>query len=137
MRTDEYWLEFGGKGPEWNNIREIIDRCIRMRGEGKEEQSGTLIKAFHKALSDNFSKPYIINRTTTNTVKVIMMSGAEYEVPLENVQTRNNLEFNVVKAMEPKRIKEIKIIDGDRLLSSNSSRLILTDETVLTIVVLA
>ena len=85
------------------------------------------------------SRPNIINRTTTNTVRAILMSGAEYEASLIDVRTLQDLRDSVIEVMgmECKTVKDVRLVIGERVLERANRRAILTDDTVLTIVVLA
>ncbi len=85
------------------------------------------------------SKPNIINRTTTNTVRAILMSGAEYEVSLIDVAALQDLRESVIEVMcmEGKTVKDVRLVIGERVLERASPRAILMNDTVLAIVVLA
>ncbi len=137
MKTDEYWLEYGGDSLTKDEGYQLLSvHYLKSDDEGKEANCA-LCSEFLKSIFANMFKPHIINRTTTNTVKAVLMSGAEYEVSLDNVETLNHLTTSVVKAMLPKKVEAVRLIDGERVLESSNPRAILTDETVLTIVVLA
>ena len=90
---------------------------------------------YNKAIKANLGRPYIINGTTTDTVKLVMMSGAEFEVSLKNVESYHDLVREVVKLLKPKKGTIISVIDGERVLSSNNPRVILTDDSLLTLVI--
>ncbi len=137
MKTDEYWLEYGGDSLKKDVGYQLLSAHYLKSDDQGKEANDILRSEFLKTAFANTSKPYIINRTTTNTVKAVLMSGAEYEVSLENVETLNHLTSSVVKAMKPKKVKAIRLIDGERVLESSNPRAILTDDSVLTIVVLA
>ena len=87
----------------------------------------------------NMAKPNIINRTTTNTMRAVMMSGAEFEVSLIDVATLQDLRESVIEVleMEGKTVKDVRLVFEERVLERANPRSILTDDTVLAIVVLA
>ena len=69
-----------------------------------------------------------------NSVPVVMMSGKEFLLSLANVEAYADLMSEVVKVMKPKRGIRFNILDDERVLSSGNPRLILTDDSYLTIV---
>ena len=107
MKTDEYWLEHGGDCPKNHEGAQLLLTHCRLTEDKGIEANKTLQREYIATIFANMSKPYIINRTTTNTVKAIMMSGVEDEVSLENVETLNHLTTSVVKTMMPKRVKAV------------------------------
>ncbi len=139
MKTDDYWLERGGNGPYWAEGGKLLEAYLKSMDEKGVERKDTLIVPFNQTLNKNLSKPHIINRTTTNSVKAILMSGVEYEASLIDVATFQDLRESVIEVMgmEGKIEKRIRLVIGERVLERASPRAILTDDTVLTIVVLA
>ncbi len=63
----------------------------------------------------NISRPYIINETTTDTVNLVVMSGREFEVFINNVESHLDLTCNVWKVVTQK-------IDLERVAGSDNPR---------------
>ena len=59
-------------------------------------RSETLIIDYNMIQNSNLAKPYIQNRTTTNKVEVIMLSGKSFEIPIGNVHSVLDLKSEVV-----------------------------------------
>ncbi len=85
-------------------------------------------------VNNNACKLDVINRTTTSTVKVSMMSGAEFDVSPKNVESIKDLMRQAHWLTNATDDKEIGIIDGARVLEMNT-RVILTDDSLLTVVI--
>ena len=135
MKTDEFWLEHGGNGPNWNEGGELMKEYLKRNDEKGVERKDSLIVPYNKMINANMWRPYIENITIhKGTVKMIMMSGKEFEVSLAFVESYADLMSAVFKELTPKRVTRISIVVGDRVLSSSNSRLIITDGSVLTIV---
>ena len=101
----------------------------------KTERKETLIGPYNRVLQMNMFRPDMANRTKEKqTVSMTMMSGREFEVSLEHIATYADLVSEVWKELTPKKGIRISIIDGERVLSSSNPRLIITDDTVLTVV---
>ncbi len=62
-----------------------------------------------------------------------MMSGTEIQIPLKNIETYAELMSDVVKVVQPKKGTRISILDGERVLASSNPRVVLTDDSLLTI----
>ena len=83
----------------------------------------------------NMFRPDMANRTKEKqTVSMTMMSGKEFEVSLEHIATYADLVSEAWKELTPKKCIRISIVDGERVLSSSNPRLIITDDSVLTVV---
>ena len=135
MRTDEYWLERGGNGPYFLEGGELIRKYLDTMDWKKTERKETLIVPYNRVLQMNMFRPDMVNRTIEKrTVSMTMMSGKEFEVSLEHIATYADLVSEVLKELTPKKGIRISIIDGERVLSSSNPRLIITDDTVLTVV---
>ena len=135
MRTDEYWLKRGGKAPYFLEGGELMRKYSETTDWKKTERKETLIVPYNRVLQMNMFRPDMVNRTTEKqTVSMTMMSGKEFEVSLEHIATYADLVSEAWKELTPKKGIRISIIDGERVLSSSNPRLIITDETVLTVV---
>ena len=106
MKTDECWLERGGNGPYWAEGCELMQVYLDIMDAKGAKRKDTLIVPYNKAIKANLGRPYIINGTTTDTVKLVMMSGAEFEVSLNNVESYADLMSNAVKLVKPKNGNE-------------------------------
>ena len=83
----------------------------------------------------NMFRPDMANKTQEKqTVSMTMMSGKEFEVSLEHIATYADLVSEVWKELTLKKGIRVSIVDGERVLSSSNPRLIITDDTVLTVV---
>ena len=101
----------------------------------KTERKETLIVPYNRVLQTNMFRPDMVNRTKEKqTVAMTMMSGKEFEVSLEHIATYADLVSEVWKELTPKKGIRISIIDGERVLSSSNPRLIITDDSVLAVV---
>ena len=81
------------------------------------------------------SRPYIENRTIDKrTVKMVMMSGREFEMSLAYVEIYADIISAVFQVLTPTRGIRISILDGERVLSSSNPRLIITDNSLLTVI---
>ena len=99
------------------------------------ERRDTLIVPFNRIPQMNMFRPYIANRTIDKrTVKMVMMSGREFEVSLAYVETYADIISAVFQFLTPERGIRISILDGERVLSSSRPRLILTDDSLLTVI---
>ncbi len=90
--------------------------------------------------NSNLAKPYIQNRTTTNKVQVVMLSGKSFEIPLENVRSVLDLKSEVVirvfeHCKRPKSKFHLLQIVNETTILENYGRAIITDETILTAVI--
>ena len=133
MQTDEFWLERGGGTPNKFEGNELVWKYEELIGlEGRRHDP--LWNQFWSVIGNNTSKPDVINRTTTNTVKVSMMSGAEFAVSLKNVESIHDLMHQAHWRINAPDSKEIGLIDGERILE-DWSRVILTDDSLLTVVI--
>ena len=135
MRTDEYWLERGGNGPHFLEGGELIRKYLDTMDWRRTQRKETLIVPYNRVLQMNMFRPDMVNRTIEKrTVSMTMMSGKEFEVSLEHIATYADLVSEAWKELTPKKGIRISIIDGERVLSSSNPRLIITDDTVLTVV---
>ena len=135
MRTDEYWLERGGNGPYFLEGGELMRKYLETTDWRRTQRKETLIVPYNRVLQMNMFRPDMANRTKEKqTVSMTMMSGKEFEVSLEHIATYADLVSEVWKELTPKKGIRISIIDGERVLSSSNPRLIITDDTVLTVV---
>ena len=135
MRTDEYWLERGGNGPYFLEGGELLRKYLETTDWKKKERKDTLIVPYNRVLQMNMFRPVFVNRATgKQTVSMNMMSGKEFEISLEHITTYADLVSEAWKVLRPKKSIRISIVDGERVLSSSNPRLIITDDTVLTVV---
>ena len=140
MRTDEYWLERGGNGPYHDEGGELISAYLALKDSKNIPRSETLIIDFNMIQNSNLAKPYIQNRTTTNKVEVVMLSGKTFEIPLENVRSIIDLKTQVVLRVfehckRPQSKFHLLQIVNDTTILENYGRAIITDETILTAVI--
>ena len=135
MRTDDYWLERGGNGPYFLEGGELMRKYLETMDWRRTQRKETLIVPYNRVLQMNMFRPDMVNRTIEKqTVSMTMMSGKEFEVSLEHIATYADLVSEAWKELLPKKGVRISIIDGERVLSSSNPRLIITDDTVLTVV---
>ena len=135
MRTDEYWLKRGGNAPYFLEGGELMQKYLETTDWKKTERKETLIVPYKRVLQMNMFRPDMANKTKEKqTVSMVMMSGKEFEVSLEHIAAYADLVSEVWKELTPKKGIRISIIDGERVLSSSNPRLIITDDTVLTVV---
>ena len=135
MKTDEFWLEHGGNAPYFVEGGELMTKYLEMTDIKNIERRDTLIVPYNRILRANTSRPYIENRTIDKrTVKVVMMSGREFEVSLAYVETYADIISAVVQFLTPERVTRISILDGERVLSSSSPRLILTEDSLVSVI---
>ncbi len=90
--------------------------------------------------NSNLAKPYTQNRTTTNEVEVVMLSGKSFEIPLENVRSVIDLNSEIIirvfeHCKRPKSKFDLLQLVNETTILENHGRAILTDETILTAVV--
>ena len=135
MKTDEFWLEHGGKAPYFVEGGELMSKYLEITDSKNIERRDTLIVPYNRVLIANMSRPYIENRKIDKrTVKMVMMSGREFEVSLAYVETYADIISAVFQVLTPNKGIRISIVDGERVLSSSRPRLILTDDSLLTVV---
>ena len=135
MRTDEYWLKRGGNSPYFLEGGELIRKYSETTDWKKTERKDTLIVPYNRVLQMNMFRPDLVNKTEEKqTVTMTMMSGKEFEVSLEHIATYADLVSEEWKELTPKKCIRISILDGERVLSSSNPRLIMTDDTVLTVI---
>ena len=133
MQTDEFWLERGGGTPNKFEGNQLVWKYEELIGvEGR--RGDPLWNQFWTVISNNGCKLDVINRTTTNTVKVSMMSGAEFDVSLKNVESINDLMRQAHWPNNAPDDKELGLVDGARVLEMHT-RVILTDDSLLTVVI--
>ena len=136
MKTDEYCLERGGNSPYFLEANELLRKYLDMTDSKKIERRDTLIVPFNRVLWVNMSRPDMVDgRNEKRTVSMTMMSGKEFEVSLEHVVSYSDLVSEAYKILKPKKGIRISILEGERVLSSSNPRLILTDDTALTVFV--
>ena len=140
MRTDEYWLNRGGNGPYHDEGGELISAYLALKDSKNIPRSETLIIDFNMILNSNLAAPYIQNRTTTNKVQVVMLSGKSFEIPLENVRSIIELKTKVVlrsfeNCKRPKSKFDLLQLVNETTILENHGRAIITDETILTAVI--
>ena len=134
MKTDEYWLHRGGNSPYFLEGNELMRKYLDMTDAKKIERKHTLIVPFNRVLWVNMSRPDLVDWREKRTITMTMMSGRELEIDLEHVVSYSDLVSAVYKILKPKKGIRITILEGERALSSGNPRLILTDETELTVV---
>ena len=140
MRTDEYWLKRGDNGPYHDEGGELISAYLALKDSKNIPRSETLIIDFNMIQNSNLAKPYIQNRTTTNKVEVVMLSGKSFEIPLENVRSIIDLKSEIVirvfeKCKRPKSKFDLLQLVNETTILENHGRAIITDETILTAVI--
>ena len=134
MKTDEYWLHRGGNGPYFLEGNELMTKYLAMTDDAKIHRRDTLIVPYNRVLYTNMSRPDLVDWREKRTLKMTMMSGRELEIDLEHVVSYTDLVSEAYKILKPKKGTRITILEGERVLSSGNPRLILTDETELTVV---
>ena len=140
MRTDEYWLERGGNGPYHDEGGELMDAYLALQDSKNIPRSETLIIDFNMIQNSNLAKPYIQNRTTTNKVEVVMLSGKSFEIPLANIRSVIDLKSEVVirifeHCKKPKgKLHQLQLVNNTTILD-NYGRAIITDDTILTAII--
>ncbi len=143
MRTDEYWLERGGNGPYHDEGGELMSAYLALRDSKNIPRNETLIIDFNMIQNSNLAKPYIQNRTTTNKVQVVMLSGKSFEVPLENVHSVIDLKSEVITRIfehckKPKsKLHLLQLVNNTTILQNYGidGRAIITDDTILTAII--
>ena len=140
MRTDEYWLNRGGNGPYHDEGGELISAYLALKDSKNIPRSETLIIDFNMIQNSNLAKPYIQNRTTTNKVQVVMLSGKSFEIPLENVRSIIALKSEIIirvfeHCKRPKSKFDLLQLVNETTILENHGRAIITDETILTVVI--
>ena len=122
-----------GNGLFWDEGGELINVYREMMDKKGAERKDTLIVPYNKVINADLGRPYLVNRTLTkNSVKMVMMSGREFEVSLAYVETYADIISAVFQFLTPERGIRTSILDGERVLSSSRPRLILTDDSLLT-----
>ena len=134
MRTDEYWLERGGNGPYFDEGGELMEKYLDTTDWRRTQRKETLIAPYNRVLQMNMFRPVFVNRTEKQTVPLTMMSGKEFEINLEHIVSYADLVSEARKVCKITKNIKVSIVDGERVLSSSNPRLIITDETVLTLV---
>ena len=91
-------------------------------------------------LNSNLAAPYIQNRTTTNKVQVVMLSGKSFEIPLENVRSIIDLKSEIIirvfeHCKRPKSKFDLLQLVNETTILENHGRAIITDETILTAII--
>ncbi len=143
MRTDEYWLQRGGNGPFHDEGKELIEAYLALKDSKNIPRSKTLIIDYNMIINSNLAKPYIQNRTTTNKVEVVMLSGKSFDIPLDNVYSVIDLKSEVIIRMfehckKPKsNFRLLELVNGTTILQNygTDGRIIITDETIITAVI--
>ena len=77
MKTDEYWLKYGHDEPPVELTNDSLKHYLEMTDDMDIPRHKTLKEAWWYQLKCNLAKGKVINRTTTDTVKVVMLSGRE------------------------------------------------------------
>ena len=134
MRTDEYWLERGGNGPYFDEGGELMKKYLDTTDWRRTQRKETLIVPYNRVLQMNMFRPVFVNRPAKPTVSLTMMSGKEVEINLEHIVSYADLVNEARKVCKITKNIKVSIVDGERVLSSSNPRLIITDETVLTLV---
>ena len=134
MATGEYWLEYGGDAtnydPQGNSlIVEYLNETDRL-GIPRNQ---TMIVAWNKQLRKNLARRYILNRTTTHVLKVLMMSGREILVPFDSITSLGDVMEHISDEISVD-YDCVNLYEQTRELSWHT-RLIVTDDTVITLVV--
>ncbi len=140
MRTDEYWLKRGGNGPYHDEGGELMSAYLALKDSKNIPRNETLIIDFNMIQNSNLTKPYIQNRTTTNKVEVVMLSGKSFEISLGNVRSVIHLKSEIIirifeNRKRPKSKFDLLQLVNETTILENHGRAILTDETILTAVV--
>ena len=112
-KTDEYWFERGGSGSYFSEGGELMKEHLEIMGRKKEERKDTLIVPYNETINANLGRLYIMNRTTTDTVK-LFMSGTEFEVSLKDFESYFDLVSNAVKLAKPPKRKGIRAVEDGR-----------------------
>ena len=134
MRSDEYWLHRGGNGPYFAEGGELMRRYLDMTDSLNIARRDTLIVPYNRVLWVNMSRPDFVDWREGRTITMTMMSGRELQIDLEHVVSYSDLVSEAHRILKPKKRTRITILEGERELSSGNPRLILTDETELTVV---
>ena len=134
MKTDEFGLERGGNGPYFHEGNELMRKYLDMTDAKKIHRRDTLIVPFNQVLYVNMSRPDLVDWREKRTITMTMMSGRELEINIEHIVSYSELVSEAYKILKPKKGTRITILEGERALSSGNPRLILTDETELTVV---
>ena len=134
MATDEYWLEYGGNAPNYDpQGNSLIVEYLKETDRLGIPRNQTMIVAWNKQLRKNIARRYILNRTTTNVLTVLMMSGREILVPLDSISSLGDVMEHISDEISID-YDAVNLYEGTRELNWHT-RLIVTDDTVLTLVV--
>ena len=134
MKTDEYWLHRGGNGPYYLEGNELMTQYLAMTDAKKIHRRDKLIVPFNQVLYINVSRPGLVDWREKRTLTLSMMSGKELEIDLAHVVSYSDLVSEAHRILKPKKGIRISILEGERVLSSSNPRLILTDDTALTVI---
>ena len=95
----------------------------------------TLKEAWWYQLKCNLAKGKVINRTTTDTVKVVMLSGREIIFSIAPYLLHiDDIFWQLPPDLEDTHGDHLTLLDGERILLWYS-RIIVTDETELTLII--
>ena len=132
LESEEYWLKYGGNWPNWNEGGELIRRYLDASDEAGIERIKGLAPAMNQSLNKNLMKPDILDKTTTGCVKIEISTGGKILVPLRNVKNIRVLLEKVSDVIGNGWRHRCELFEGSRVLNVRS-RIIITDETVLTL----
>ena len=135
MKTDEYWLKYGHDEPPVELTNNILEHYLEMTDDMNIPRHKTLKEAWWYQLKCNLAKGRVINRTTTDTVKVVMLSGREIIFSIAPYLLHiDDIFWQLPPDLEDTHGDDLTLLDGERILHW-SSRIIVTDETELTLII--
>ena len=131
MKTDEYWLAYGGYRPEPEHGGDLIEMYQAATETRNMHQSMALLDPMRRQLETIRGRPQILNRTTTNRLTVFSLDGLDIELFMGGViRCVDDIIMAIPLDPDFKRERYLRLWDGaeevDRL-----SRLICTDQTAL------
>ena len=162
METDEYWLKRGGNGPCYDEGGELMNKYFTITDGLNIPRINTLKSKYHKICSSNRMRKNVMNNTTCNKVKVVMLNGYEFQVDIEFSEGVYDIMKAITQHFFTKHMtafiekygdteddelmnqevhqptlkyspRVADLVDGGEVLDINT-RIIITDETVLTLV---
>ena len=136
MRSDAYWLRYGGSFPYFEDGMELISRYRVLLDECEINVCDSLIVDYELQLQLNSSKPDVQDRTTTHILPIALLSRARVEITLQDVTTFNDIRKRLRIELKRRGIRfsrHINFIHGTETMEWDA-RLIITDDTVLNVV---
>ena len=136
MRSDAYWLRYGGSFPYVEDGMELLVRYRVLLEEHEVNVCDSFIADYERQLELNSAKPDVQDRATTHTLPIELLSGSRIEIPLQDVTTFNDIRKHLRDALKARGIKfsrHINLINGQNVLEWNA-RIIVTDDTVLNVI---